>query len=419
MNVTDGLTVYLVGGAVRDTVLGRTVTERDYVVVGATPAEMQQRGFQQVGKDFPVFLHPHTKAEYALARTERKTAPGYHGFAIHAAPEVTLEQDLLRRDLTINALAQDANGTIIDPYGGLADVAARQLRHISPAFAEDPVRILRVARFATRFAALGFQVAAETRDLMRAMVNAGEVEALVPERVWQEITKALLEAQPAHFFTTLRDCGALARLLPELDRLWGIPQSAQWHPEGDAGIHTLLVLEMAARLAPELEVRFAALCHDFGKGTTPPELWPRHHGHEARSAELVKLVSNRLKIPNHCRDLARLTAQYHGIIHRVAELRPATMLEVFEATDALRRPARFAQLLTACEADFRGRGGYAERHYTQAEVWRQMLAAVAVVDVGAIARAAPAPAEIPTRIRAARLAALTQAVALSRIPTAS
>lgn len=410
INITEGLTVYLVGGAVRDALLGRTVTERDYVVVGATPADLLQRGFLQVGKDFPVFLHPHTKAEYALARTERKSAPGYHGFVVHAAPEITLEQDLQRRDLTINALAQDANGTIIDPYGGQADLAARQLRHISPAFAEDPVRILRVARFAARFAPLGFQIAPATRELMQAMVNAGEVDALVPERVWQELAKALRETQPSLFFTTLRDCGALARLLPELDRLWGIPQSAHWHPEIDTGVHAMLVLDMAAQLAPEVEVRFAALCHDLGKGTTPAELLPRHHGHEMRSEQCTKSISARLNIPNACRKLAQLTAREHGLIHRVDELRPATLLDLLERTDAFRNPRRFTQLLIACEADFRGRGGYAERHYPQAEVWRHLLAAATAVNAGAIARAARSPAEIPIQIRAARLAAIKSAL---------
>jgi tRNA nucleotidyltransferase (CCA-adding enzyme) len=415
MNRTEGLTVYLVGGAVRDALLGRTVTERDYVVVGATPAEMQRRGFIQVGRNFPVFLHPRTKSEYALARTENKTAPGYHGFDMHAPPEISLEQDLLRRDLTINALAQDADGTIIDPYGGLADLAARQLRHVSSAFAEDPVRILRVARFAARFAPLGFQIAPETKTLMQTMVNAGEVDALVPERVWQELAKALSEAQPSLFFTTLRECGALARLLPELNRLWGIPQSEQWHPEIDAGIHTMMVLDMAARLSPAVEVRFAALCHDLGKGTTPAEVLPHHYGHERRSEKLVKVIGNRFRIPNNCRKLAQITAREHGRIHRVDELRPETMLEIFERTNALRNPPLFAQLLTGCEADFRGRGGYAEREYPQALVWRRLLTAVNSVDVGTIVRTTSTPAEIALRVRAARLAALDKCVARIRV----
>ena len=285
-SVTDGLEVYLVGGAVRDRLLGLPVQERDYVVVGATAAELRARGFQQVGRDFPVFLHPDTKDEYALARTERKTAPGYHGFTVHADPDVTLEQDLERRDLTINALAQDPQGRLTDPYGGRADLEQRLLRHVSPAFAEDPVRILRVARFAARLEPLGFRVADETLGLMRAMVAAGEVDALVPERVWQELVRALGEARPSRFFEVMRDCGALERLLPELDGLWGVPQPAKWHPEIDTGVHVMMVLDMAARLSDSAEVRFAALCHDLGTGTTPAEVLPSHHGHEERSVTL-------------------------------------------------------------------------------------------------------------------------------------
>ncbi len=413
MTATGGLETYLVGGAVRDSLLGRRVDERDFVVVGASAQTLLQRGFQQVGKDFPVFLHPQTKDEYALARTERKTAPGYHGFSVHAAPDVTLEQDLLRRDLTINALAQDATGHIIDPYGGLADLAARRLRHVSPAFAEDPVRILRVARFAARFADLGFEVADETRELMRSMVAAGEVDALVPERVWQELARALGESRPSRFFDVLRDCGALARLLPELDRLWGVPQPVQWHPEIDTGVHVMLVLDMAARLSPDLEVRFAALCHDLGKGITPPETLPSHHGHEARSAQLVDAVCDRLKIPNHCRELARITARHHGLVHKVFELRTATILDLLEQTDAIRRPARFEQMLVACEADYRGRTGYAERTYPQGALLRQLLAAVKRLDVGIIARTAQEPRLIVARIRAARIGLINRILHLS------
>ncbi|WP_295401771.1 multifunctional CCA addition/repair protein, partial [uncultured Thiocystis sp.] len=337
MSATQGLNTYLVGGAVRDRLLGRAVTERDFVVIGATVDDLLQRGFQQVGKDFPVFLHPETKDEYALARTERKTAPGYHGFAVHADPDVTLEQDLLRRDLTINALAQPESGEIVDPYGGLADLEARLLRHVSPAFVEDPVRILRVARFAARFADLGFRVADETRELMRAMVDAGEVDALVPERVWQELARALGEDRPSRFFEVLRDCGALARLLPELDRLWGVPQPIQWHPEIDTGVHVMLVLDMAARLSADLEVRFAALCHDLGKGTTPPDILPSHKGHEGRGAALVDVLCDRFKIPNRCRELARITARDHGLVHKVDELRAGTILDLLEGADAIRR----------------------------------------------------------------------------------
>ncbi len=404
-----GLQVYLVGGAVRDRLLGRVPKEWDYVVVGASVDDLLRRGFKQVGQDFPVFLHPQTKAEYALARTERKTAPGYRGFAVHADPAVTLEEDLQRRDLTINALAEAPDGRLIDPFGGLADLEGRVLRHVSPAFGEDPVRILRVARFAARFASLRFQVAPETLDLMRDMVAAGEVDALVPERVWQELVKALGEDRPSCFFEVLRDCGALPRLLPELDRLWGVPQPPKWHPEIDTGVHVMLVLDMAARLSPDLEVRFAALCHDLGKGSTPPDILPSHHGHEERSVDLLEAICDRFRIPNRHRELARITARYHGLVHKLDDLRPATILGLLEGADAFRRPARFHQMLTACEADFRGRTGYAERPYPQGEALRRFLEAAAAVDVAAIAAAAPAPHLIPEQIRRARLTAIRQA----------
>ena len=406
MAVTEGLETYLVGGAVRDRLLGRPVSERDYVVVGTTAEEMLRRGFQRVGKDFPVFLHPETKDEYALARTERKTAPGYHGFAVRAEPEVTLEQDLLRRDLTVNALAEDPEGRLIDPHGGLADLEARVLRHVSPAFSEDPVRILRLARFAARYADLGFRVADETLALMRDMVSAGEVDALVPERVWQEMARALMEARPSRFFEVLRDCGALVRLLPELDRLWGVPQPARWHPEIDTGVHVMLVVDMAARISPDLEVRFAALCHDLGKGITPADILPSHHGHESRGLALVEAVCERFKIPARCRELALITAAHHGLVHKVDELRAATLLDLLERSDAFRRPERFEQMLIACEADYRGRTGYEARPYPQAETLRRTLAAVSALDVGAIARQAGEPRLIPERIRAARIAAI-------------
>ncbi|MBK1699620.1 multifunctional CCA addition/repair protein [Thiococcus pfennigii] len=403
--------VYLVGGAVRDRLLGRSVGERDYVVVGATPEDLLRQGYQQVGRDFPVFLHPQTKDEYALARTERKVAPGYHGFLCHAAPDVTLEEDLARRDLTINALAEDADGTLIDPYGGRADLEARVLRHVSPAFAEDPVRILRVARFAARFAALGFRVADETLALMRTMVAAGEVDALVPERVWQELAKALAEATPSVFFATLRDCGALARLLPELDRLFGVPQPAQWHPEIDTGVHTLMVVDMAARLSEDLEVRFAALTHDLGKGTTPAEILPSHRGHEHRGLSLVRAVCERLRVPHRVRDLALITARWHGLVHKVDELRPTTILDLLEGADAVRRPERFEQMLLACEADYRGRTSYGERAYPQGQLWRRLQAAVNALDLRAVAVAAANPQQIPERIRHARLVALRAVLA--------
>lgn len=409
MCVTKGLETYLVGGAVRDQLLGRRVRERDYVVIGATAEEMRRRGFLQVGKDFPVFLHPETKDEYALARTERKTAPGYHGFQVHAEPDVTLEQDLLRRDLTINALALDGEGRVIDPYGGLDDLQARVLRHVSPAFAEDPVRILRLARFAARYADLDFTIADETLALMRSMVAAGEVDALVPERVWQEMARALGEDRPSRFFEVLRECGALARLMPELDRLWGVPQPEKWHPEIDTGVHVMLVVDTAARLSPEVEVRFAAFCHDLGKGTTPSDILPSHHGHEERGLALVDAVCERFKVPNRCRELARITAASHGLVHKVEELRSATILGLLERADAFRRPERFEQMLTACEADYRGRTGYAERPYPQAATLRALLAAVNGLDVRAIAQAAPEPRLIPERIREARIAAIKAA----------
>jgi tRNA nucleotidyltransferase (CCA-adding enzyme) len=398
--------VYLVGGAVRDRLLGRPVRERDFVVVGATTAELLGQGYLQVGKDFPVFLHPQTKDEYALARTERKTAPGYRGFAVQADPSVTLEEDLLRRDLAINALAQDEAGGLIDPYGGLADLEARILRHVSPAFAEDPVRILRVARFSARFADLGFVLAPETLDLMRAMVDAGEADALVPERVWAELAKALAEATPSRFFETLRACGSLARLFPEVDCLWGIPQPPKWHPEIDTGVHTMMVVDMAARLSPDPEVRFAALTHDLGKGSTPAEILPSHHGHEGRSLSLIEALCGRLRAPRRFLDLARIVARYHGQVHKLAELRPGTLLDLLEGADAFRRPERFGQMVTACEADFRGRGGYADLPYPQGERLRRIFAAVAALDLGPAVARATDPAQIPIRIREARVAAI-------------
>lgn len=359
--------VYLVGGAVRDGLLGLPVKERDWVVVGASREQMLAANFREVGRDFPVFLHPDTHEEYALARIERKTARGYRGFAVEAGPQVTLEEDLGRRDLTVNAIAQAADGTYVDPYGGQRDLKARVLRHVSAAFAEDPVRILRVARFAARFAPLGFTVAEETRQLMQAMVRDSEIDALVPERVWVETAKALAEAAPSVFIRTLRECGALRAVYPEIDALFGVPQPPQWHPEIDSGVHTLMVLDMAARLSPDPVVRFAALTHDLGKGTTPPSQWPKHHGHEARSVALIGSLCDRLRVPGNFRDLAVLVARHHGQVHRALELRPSTLLELLEQTDALRRPQRFADLLLACEADGRGRTGYEDQPYPQRE----------------------------------------------------
>jgi tRNA nucleotidyltransferase (CCA-adding enzyme) len=394
---------YVVGGAVRDGMLGLPVQDRDHVVVGATPEEMARLGFQPVGKDFPVFLHPDNHEEYALARTERKTARGYKGFQVYSSPEVSLEEDLRRRDLTINAMALDQHGKLIDPYGGREDLAARRFRHVSPAFAEDPVRILRLARFAARFA--DFTIAAETADLMARMVAAGEVDALIPERVWQEIARGLMESRPARMLRTLRSCGALARLLPELDRLFGVPQPPQFHPEVDTGLHIELVVDWSAHQGQALPVRWAALLHDLGKGATPAELWPKHHGHEGRGVALVKTLCERLKVPADCRDLAVLVARDHGNVHRAETLRPATLLDLLDRCDAFRRPDRFDQLLQACEADFRGRPGYAALPYPQPGHLRAALAAARTVDAGAIARAASAQ-DIAERIRDARIRAI-------------
>lgn len=394
---------YIVGGAVRDRLLGLPVADRDYVVVGASPEQMVALGYQPVGKDFPVFLHPETHAEYALARTERKSGTGYKGFTVHAAPDVTLEEDLSRRDLTINAIAEDSDGALIDPYGGQRDLAARTFRHVSEAFAEDPVRILRVARFAARFTA--FTVAAETNALMRQMVDNGEVDALVPERVWQEIARGLMEAQPSRMFHVLRDCGALARLLPEIDRLFGVPQPPAHHPEVDTGIHVMLVVDWAAAQGYSLPVRFAALTHDLGKGVTPPELWPKHHGHEAKSVDLVRALCERIRVPADCRDLAVAVARDHGNAHRALELRAATIVELLERVDAFRRPDRFAEFLQACECDFRGRPGYEMRDFPAASFLAQALAVARTVDAGAVARAS-APDKVREAVFRARAAAI-------------
>ena len=398
---------YVVGGAVRDRLLGLPVQDRDHVVVGATPEDMLAHGFKPVGKDFPVFLHPETHEEYALARTERKTAPGYKGFVFHAAPEVTLEQDLARRDLTINAIAEDASGALVDPFGGQADLAARVLRHVGPAFAEDPVRVLRIARFAARFP--DFHVAEETLALMRAMAQNGEVDHLVPERVWQEFSRGLMEARPSRMIALLHECGALARFLPELDRLFGVPQPAEHHPEIDTGVHVLRVIDWAAARHYPLPVRFAALLHDLGKGATPHSEWPHHPGHEATGAALAEAVSERLRAPAECRDLAVLAAREHGIVHDAATLRPATLVKLLERADALRRPERFGQLLEACECDYRGRPGWEDRPWAAGDILRRALVAVQSVDAGAIAAACADKARIPERIHEARVAAVRDA----------
>ena len=395
--------IYCVGGAVRDRLLGLPVQDHDWVVVGSTPEAMVAQGFQPVGKDFPVFLHPQTHEEYALARTERKTARGYKGFAVYAAPDVTLEQDLLRRDFTINAIAQDADGNLIDPYNGVADLRAGILRHVSDAFGEDPVRILRAARFAARF---GFGIAPETLALMRGMVSSGEVDALVAERVWQELARGLMEKTPSRFFDALRSCGALEKILPEVDALFGVPQPEKYHPEIDCGIHTLLVTDDAAQHDYPLEVRFAALTHDLGKASTPRDILPRHIGHELRGVAIIKKLAQRLRAPAGCRDLALLAARYHGDIHRAADLRAGTIIKLFQSTDAWRRPERFVQLLQACASDARGRKGNEQDTYPQADYLLQLLAAARTVDAGAIANNCADQTTIPDRVRLARVAAI-------------
>jgi len=376
--------VYEVGGAVRDALLGLPVNERDWVVVGATPDELTAQGYKRVGRDFPVFLHPQTGEEYALARTERKTAPGYTGFAFNTASTVTLEQDLERRDLTINAIARAPDGEIIDPWSGRADLAARVLRHVSPAFREDPLRVLRVARFAARFVPLGFTVAPATLELMREIVAAGEMEALTVERVWQETVKGLRTQRPDVYFEVLRDCGALQRLFPEVDALFGVPQPARWHPEIDTGVHLLMALRVAAEISTSEPVRFAVLTHDLGKGTTPSDLLPRHHGHEERSVELLERLCARLPVPNKYRELAVLVARHHGVVHKAAELRPQTVLKLITETDGIRQPERFEEFLLACEADARGRKGLEQQPYPQADRLRTALRAARGVDAGAV-----------------------------------
>jgi tRNA nucleotidyltransferase (CCA-adding enzyme) len=403
--------VYEVGGAVRDALLGLPVEERDWVVVGATPAELLALGYKRVGKDFPVFLHPQTGEEYALARTERKTAPGYAGFEFDTAATVTLEQDLLRRDLTINAIARSTEGEIIDPWSGQADLAARVLRHVSPAFREDPLRVLRVARFAARFAPLGFTVAPATLDLMKEIVAAGEMEALRPERIWQETVKALGTARPDVYFETLRSCTALERVFPEVDALFGVPQPERWHPEIDTGVHTLMALRAAAQLSSSEAVRFAVLTHDLGKGTTPRALLPRHHGHEGRSEQLLAALCTRLPVPNRFRDLAALVARHHGTVHKAQDLRPKTVLALITDADGVRQPERFEDFLLACEADARGRKGLEGRPYPQAELLRAALRAARGVDAGKIrAELAVDGAALGEALRRERLAAVKAAL---------
>jgi tRNA nucleotidyltransferase (CCA-adding enzyme) len=399
--------VYLVGGAIRDRLLGLPVHERDWVVVGALPEELERQGYLPVGRDFPVFLHPQTHEEYALARLERKTGPGYRGFTTQFSPEVTLEDDLKRRDLTINAIAENAAGEIIDPHGGQADVGARMLRHVSAAFVEDPVRILRVARFAARFADLGFRVAEETRELMKTMVTCGEANSLVPERVWQETERALATTRPEVYFEVLRECGALAVIFPEIDALFGVPQPPKWHPEIDTGVHVMMVLRCAARLSSSVTVRFAALVHDLGKARTPRDRWPSHHGHEELGVTVIEELASRLRVPNECRELGVLTSRHHGNVHRAAELRPQTVLELLEKTDAFRRPERFSDLLLACEADARGRAGLEDRPYPQAEYLRRARDAAAAVVLSTSDCAGLDGAAIGRALREQRLAAIS------------
>ncbi|MFG6442506.1 multifunctional CCA addition/repair protein [Roseateles sp. LKC17W] len=399
---------FLVGGAVRDRLLGLPVQDRDWVVVGASPQALLAAGYQPVGKDFPVFLHPDTHEEVALARTERKTAAGYHGFAFHAAPDVTLAQDLARRDLTINAMAEDDTGQLVDPYGGQRDLADKVLRHVSPAFAEDPVRILRLARFAARFA--DFTVAPETVALMRDMVAAGEVDALVAERVWQELSRGLMEQRPSRMFAVLREAGALRVLLPEVDALFGVPQPEAHHPEIDTGVHVMMVLDQCARLQAPLTVRYACLCHDLGKGTTRREEWPRHIAHESRSEKLAARVSERWKVPTDCRELAALVAREHTHVHQSASLSAEARLRLLERCDAWRRPQRFAELLWACECDASGRLGLENRDYPQRAQRLADLAATQQVDLTAVSAAAMARGaqgpDIGRAVQAARLQAL-------------
>jgi tRNA nucleotidyltransferase (CCA-adding enzyme) len=412
------MNTFLVGGAIRDALLGRSGSDRDWVVVGATPAQMEARGYLPVGRDFPVFLHPQTREEYALARTERKSAPGYRGFVVHAAPDVTLEQDLARRDLTINAIALPAaraddtlidTSALVDPYHGQRDLRQKVLRHVTDAFREDPVRILRVARFAARFA--DFSIAPETQALMREMVADGEVDALVPERVWQELARGLMEARPSRMLEVLRDCGALKVLLPEVDRLWGVPQPEAHHPEVDTGVHLMMVLDMAARLAAPLPVRFACLVHDLGKGTTRADELPRHIGHEQRSARLLQHVCERWRIPVELRELAEVVAREHGNIHRSADLGAAALMRLLERCDALRKPQRFAQALLACECDARGRLGFEDRPYPQRQRLQRVLDAALAVPTRPIAEAAAQRGATGPKIGEAVSRARTEAVA--------
>ncbi|MDX1492366.1 MAG: multifunctional CCA addition/repair protein [Pseudohongiellaceae bacterium] len=406
---------YLVGGAVRDALLGLSDapdyhSDRDWVVVGSTAASMLDQGYQQVGRDFPVFLHPKTKEEYALARTERKTSPGHTGFSFNADPSVTLEDDLARRDLTINAIAQAENGELVDPYKGQQDIRDRVLRHVSPAFSEDPLRVLRVARFAARFHHLGFTIAPETQELLTQMSASGELDNLVAERIWQEMEKALKEKSPATFFRVLRECGALACIAPEVDALFGVPQPEQHHPEIDTGVHILMCLEQAAKLSDDPIMRFATLCHDLGKGTTPSNEWPRHIGHEKRGVKLVKRMCERLRVPKRYATMARSTCEFHTHCHRAAELRPDTILRLFEALDLYRRPEHLEPFLLACEADSRGRTGFEDRDYPQTDLLRKAFHSSTQINTAEIAAACDSPKHIKQAIQKARESQIAQAL---------
>jgi len=397
----SAMQIYQVGGAVRDRLLGLPVKDRDYVVVGATPEQMLAAGYRAVGKDFPVFLHPDTQQEHALARTERKTGKGYKGFSVYAAPEVTLQEDLARRDFTMNAIAEADDGSLIDPFHGQLDIQKKLLRHVTDAFSEDPVRILRAARFLARFTE--FTVAPETMLLMREMVAAGEVDALVAERVWQEIAKGLMEKQPSRMFDMLRECGALKVILPELDRLWGVPQTATYHPEVDTGIHVMMVIDYSAKQGYSLPVRFAALTHDLGKGTTPADVLPRHIGHELRSVDLIRDVVARLRVPNDCKDLALVVAKYHGKLHAARQMKASTLLQFLEELDAFRQRARFEDFLLACECDSRGRLGLENCPLDDAAHLAHALQAALTIDAGAIAKQHTQPQLIKQAIFDARL----------------
>lgn len=396
------------GGAVRDAQLKRPVKDRDWVVVGATPEQMLEKGFKQVGADFPVFLHPKTQEEYALARTERKTGKGYGGFTTFSSPDVTLEEDLLRRDLTINAMAQSESGEIIDPFNGLQDLNNRVLRHVSDAFVEDPLRVLRVARFAARYAEYGFKLADETRDLMRRIADSGEMRHLAAERVWQETARALIESSPSVYFKTLRSCSALGDWFEELDALWGVPNPEKWHPEVDTGVHTMMVLQQAAELSEKLSVRFASLVHDLGKGITPESEWPRHRGHEHYGLPLVKALCQRLKVPNECKELAELTCKYHGKVHGSFAMKAATIVTLFDDCDAWRRKERFLDFLLTCEADARGRAGFQDKPYPQADMLKTALEACNDIDVQSIIAAGHQGAEIKAQLTRQRIERVEQ-----------